>query len=319
VLTAVCHSAEKGWTDVEDLSKVSDLRELPGNLLWAEADVTSLGDGDIEFITEEFGLEALAVEDALEARERPKLERFRNHTFLVLHQLDEVAGQLESRQIACFAGPRFALMLHDGAQRTLDEARRRWSGREFGVGELIHTLADVIVDDYQDIADRIENEMEEIEEIVLETPHLPIQRRLYRLKQRLARLRRYAVPASRLIDRALDSDSDARISEQTKRLFRDVHDHLLRITDQIRNLDELSQAVLTLTRSEQADALNETSKKLSAWAAIFAVGTVIAGVYGMNFQLVPKDNELFGFWFAIALMIASGGGLYLVFKSKKWL
>jgi magnesium transporter len=180
-------------------------------------------------------------------------------------------------------------------------------------------LCDVIVDDYQDIADRIENEMEEIEEIVLETPNLPIQRRLYRLKQRLARLRRYAVPASRLIDRALDADSDARVSEHTRRLFRDVHDHLLRITDQIRNLDELSQAVLTLTRSEQADSLNETSKKLSAWAAIFAVGTVIAGIYGMNFELVPKDNELFGFWFALGLMVASGGGLYLIFKSKKWL
>jgi Mg2+ and Co2+ transporter CorA len=93
----------------------------------------------------------------LEARERPKLERFRNHTFLVLHQLDEIAGQLESKQIACFAGPRYALILHDGAQRTLDEARRRWSGaKELGAGELIHTLADVIVDDYQVIADRIE-------------------------------------------------------------------------------------------------------------------------------------------------------------------
>jgi magnesium transporter len=161
--------------------------------------------------------------------------------------------------------------------------------------------------------------MEGIEETVLQNPGAPVQRHLYKLKQRLSRLRRYAVPASRLIDRALDPDQDTRLSEHTKRLFKDVHDHLLRITDQIRNLDELSQAILTLTRSEQADALNETSKKLSAWAAIFAIGTVIAGIYGMNFQLVPADGSLFGFWFAILLMVLSAGALYLVFKSKKWL
>ena len=102
-------------------------------------------------------------------------------------------------------------------------------------------------------------------------------------------------------------------------LFRDVHDHLMRITDQVKNVDDLAQAVIDLTRAVQAQGLNETSRRLSAWAAIFAIGTLIAGVYGMNFELVPGDGTLFGFWFAVGLMVLCSVGLYVYFRNKKWL
>lgn len=320
MLMALRHTGNDGWVRVEDCSELSELRVAGGNLLWAEADVTSLEPGDIEMIAEEFGLHPLAVEDAIHTRQRPKLERYDNHLFIVVHELNEVDGQLEATQIGCFVGDGYVMTLHAGAAHTIETAKKRWVEiPQEHASYLLHTLIDVVVDDYQKIADRLESEIEELEEIALATPEADIQRQLYSVKQRLSRLRRYVVPESRLLDRTMQPGNDGVFSQSTVHLFRDVQDHLLRITDQVRNIDDLSDAVLDLTRNAQAARLNENSRKLSAWAAIFAVLTLIAGVYGMNFELVPEENSLGGFWFAIALMAASGIGLYAYFKRKDWL
>ncbi|MFN2526694.1 MAG: magnesium transporter CorA family protein [Actinomycetota bacterium] len=322
MLLAVCHSARSGWSEVEDLEKLSDLRAEEGNLLWVEADVAQLSASDIATIAQEFDLHPLAVEDAIHTRQRPKLEVYDTHLFAVLQELDEQDAQLEAVQIACFIGDRFVLTIHAGAERTLREAKRRWA--EISVERqhpsyLLHTLIDVVVDDYQKIADQLEDKMEELEEIVLASPDAPIQRQLYELKQRLARLRRYVLPGARLLDWIVDPDTKKPFSEETAALFRDVHDHIMRIGEQVRNVDDLTQAVLDLTRAEHAQALNETSKKLSAWAAIFAVGTLIAGIYGMNFELIPDEQSLTGFLFAIGLTVVCSLVLYINFKKRDWL
>jgi len=321
MLLAVCHSKDAGWEEVGDVSTVSELRAQQGNLVWAEADVNDLDDGDIEVIAEEFDLHALAVEDAIHLRQRPKIEAYENHLFCVFHQLDEVDGQLEAIQLSCFIGERYVLTIHGGADRILDEAKSRWRDLEAEAdhpGHLLHTLLDVVVDDYGTVADRLEEEVELLEEVILEQPDLGVQRQIYSVKQRTSRLRRYTLPLSRVLDWATDGGR-GHLPDVTKNLYRDVHDHILRMVDQIRSIDELSQAVLDLTHGEHARALNEINKKLSAWAAIFAASTVIAGIYGMNFILVPRDQTLYGFWFAIGLMGVSTLGLYLYFKRKGWL
>lgn len=322
MLLAECHSHSRGWEKVDNLDDLSELRKDRENLLWAEADVKTLTEEDIALIAEEFGLHALAVEDAINLRQRPKLEEYEGHLFVVLHELNEIDGQLEAQQIACFLGDTWVLTLHGGTKRTLDEAKRRWQETppaQRHPSVLLHTLIDTVVDDYQAIADRLEDEMEGLEEIVLETPRAPVHNQLYSLKQRVARLRRYVLPGARLLEWAVDPDTAKPFSDDTGTLFRDVHDHLLRITDQVRNVDDLAQAILDLSRSEHAQALNEVSKKLTAWAAIFAVGTLIAGIYGMNFALVPDEGSLFGFWFAVALMAVMGIVLFWYFKKRDWL
>lgn len=322
VLKAVCHSAEKGWYPVPDLARLSDLRKMEGNLLWAEADVADLNEHDIAVIAEEFSLHPLAVEDAVHTRQRPKLDMYPTHLFLVMHQLDEVDGQLEATQLACFVGDRYVLGLHAGAHRTLAEAKRRWNedgDRVVDPSHLVHTLVDVVVDDYQDIADRLEDEIEMIEEILLNAPQAKVDRQLYSLKQQLARLRRYVIPGTRLLEWVLDSDTKKAFSDETATLFNDVSDHLLRISDQIRNIDDITQAAMDLSRGEQSRALNEVTKRLSAWAAIFGAATVIAGIYGMNFVLVPFNGQVEGFWFAIGAMVVSGIGLYVFFKKRDWI
>lgn len=318
---AICHSASEGWTKVEDLDRLSDLRAESGNVLWAEADVSNLTESDIQVIAEEFGLHPLAVEDAISTRQRPKIESYEGHRFVVFHQLDEVEDQFEAAQIACFVGDRYVLTIHAGAQRTIEVAKKRW--RELGATEhssvLLHTLFDVVVDEYQAIADKLEQHIEDLEEIALDSPTAPLQRQLYVVKQKLSRMRRYVLPATRLLEWIQDPNRAENIAEESRPQFRDVHDHLLRIADQVRNIDELSQAVLDLTRGEQSTLLNQVSKRLSGYAAIFAVLTLVAGIYGMNFKLVPADQTLFGFWFAIVLMIVTGLAMYAYFKRKNWL
>jgi magnesium transporter len=257
-------------------------------------------------------------------RQRPKIEAYDDHLFLVIHQLDERERHMEACQLACFIGDRYIVTIHHGAQRTIEEAKGRWAkggvpGSE-GPAQLVHTLLDVLVDEYQKHADHLEQEMEELEEVALATPTAPIQRQLYSVKQRIARMRRYALPVTRVLDAFVSADSGKGILPDVEEPhFRDIKDHTIRIGEQIRSIDDLSQAVLDLARSEQAAALNENSRKLSAWAAIFAVATLVAGVYGMNFRLVPEENTLFGFWFAVALMVVVCGSLYGYFKRRGWL
>lgn len=322
MLKARRYTRDTGWTDLADFSAVSEALAADDNLLWGEADVADLDEQGMGRVAEEFSLHPLAVEDALNVRQRPKFEAYDTHMFVVFHQLDEVEGQLEARQVACFVGPRYVLTVHDGAGRVLAEAARRLEapgGRAGHPSAILHALLDATVDEYQDIADRLEREVEELEEAVLADPQVQIQRRLYQLKQRLSRLRRYALPAQRVMDWVIKPDVPKPFSAQTAEYFRDIDDHLLRITDQIRNVDDLADAILNLQRAEQANALNDVTKRLTGWAAIIAVPTFIASVYGMNFELIPNEGQLFGFLFALTLMAASGIALFVFFRRRGWI
>ncbi len=327
MLTAIYHEPGKGWQELADLSAISNLCDQSGSRVWAEADIASLTDRDIDLIAEEFGLHPLAVEDAKSARERPKLEEFERHLFVVVHELQPHDGQLEPAQIACFIGTRFVLALHAGAKHTMDETRRRlrstsgeiWGGSAY----LMHTLLDAIVDDYQRIADQLEEEIERLEEELLADLRARQPKDLYIVKQRIARFRRYVLPVSRMLGSVVEqgtfSSSIALVDTAFGALFRDVHDHTLRIADQIRNVEDLADAMIDLARVESTNAQNEITKRLTGWAAFIAVPTFIASVYGMNFELIPPSGKIQGFWFALALMSAAAVGLYVYFKKREWI
>jgi magnesium transporter len=323
MLTVLHYTDSTGWVPLEDVARSSDLVAASGNLLWARTDVSDLAPADVSVIAEEFGLHPLAVEDAISTRQRPKIEAYENHLFSVAHQLDAVDGQLEARQIASFVGARFVLTIHQAAVRTMTETegRLRRVRKEHGRGPsyIMHTLLDTIVDDYQRIADDIEDEVEDLEEALLRNPDMRVEKQLYSLKQRLARFRRYAIPGGRVLSTVVEGSPSALVTKETGAYFRDVLDHTLRITDQIRNVDDLVGALLDLRRMDQANSLNEVTKRLTGWAAIIAVPTFIASVYGMNFELVPRSGRVHGFWFALGLMVATGATLYGFFKRRGWL
>ncbi|MGH7857863.1 MAG: magnesium transporter CorA family protein, partial [Candidatus Binatia bacterium] len=241
--------------------------------------------------------------------------------------LQTIDGQLEPAQISCFVGTRYVLALHDGADKTMTETRRRlasasgevWGGSAF----LMHALLDTIVDDYQRIADDLEDEIESLEEMLLADPRARAHANLYTIKQRIARFRRYVLPVSRMLTNIVDigqfSPSIATAETHFGAYFRDVHDHTLRIADQMRNVEDLVDALVDLVRVEATNAQNEVTKRLTGWAAIIAVPTFIASVYGMNFELVPAHGRIFGFWFALALMATAAVGLYAFFKRRGWI
>ena len=323
MLLAVCHSSSTGWAEVDDLARLSDLRSEQGNLLWAEADVTNLTHEDVRTIAEEFALHELAVEDAQHLRQRPKIDVYDNHLFLVMHQLNQEDGQLEAAQISCFIGPRYVLTLHEGATRTLTEAKERWRRTdnqfEGGSAFLTHTLLDVVVDDYERIANGLEDEVEDLEDIVLAAPLSPVQHQLYSVKQRTARLRRYVFPLQRVTETILGTQHKARVPEESHPLFRDVQDHVMRISDQVKNIEDLAEAAIDLRRSAQAETLNDATKKLSGWAAIIAVPTLITGIYGMNLGIWPPDGSRWGFIAVVVLIILESAYLYAYFKRKDWI
>lgn len=334
MLKAICHDQEKGWEEVTDLDRISDLI-AERRLLWAETDIRDVTTEDIATISEELDLHPLAVEDAIHMRQRAKLDVFENHLFIVVHQLDEENGQLEAVQCAVFVGSHYLLILHAGAERTLDEARKRWNERAGELKEdpfaLLYVLLDTIVDDYERLTQGLEDKIEKLEDETLRVLELPsrarmssvtnqhIQRALYSIKQQIARLRRYALPVGRVITEIREKPARALVPDHIEELLVDVHDHVARIGDQVRNIDELDDAVIELRRSEATSALNEINKKLTAWAAILAAPTLISSVYGMNFDLFPFNGQRAGFWFALALIAVSSLTLYLYFKRKRWL
>jgi magnesium transporter len=324
MLRAMCHTRSgPEWVPVEDLSQLSELKRRSGNVLWVEADVGSLTEDDVQCLSSEFDLHPLAVEDAIKPRQRPKLEEYEGHLFTVLHQLDEIDGQLEALQIACFIGARYVITLHAGAERTLRAAEKRWAGAAEdlarGVAFLVHTLVDTLVDDYQRTADDLERTIEDLEEAVLAEPNAPVERQLYGVKQHLSRVRRYALPAMRILDEVVETKRYALIPPETSAYFRDVHDHLMRIGEQIRNVQELADAVVDLNRSAQERALNDVTKKLTGWAAIIAVPTFIASVWGMNFPLTDRPGEATELGAGVVLMAIVATALYAYFKRRDWL
>jgi magnesium transporter len=326
MLSAQCHTSTNGWVEVRNLADISDFRTESGNVVWGEADVADLTGEQISLIAEEFGLDPLAVEDAQESNHRLKLETYGSHLLVVIQQLDEVKGQLEAKALFLYVGDNYVLALHHGADRLLDKAKVRWAGaepQEFerGPAYLLYVLLDTLVDDYQVIAERLEEEVEELEDSALSrsTDTGDLDRRLYKLKQQLSRLRRYAVPGSRVLDLYVqDHTRDPAAAEEIKR-FREVHDNLMRVTEQIHNVDDLANAILELRRADQTAGQNEITKRLTGWAAIIAVPTLVSGIYGMNFELVPSSGNLFGFFFALTVMLGASMSLYLLFKTKGWI
>lgn len=322
MLRAVAHQGEGHWTPVDDFDRVSDLIALGTTLVWAMADLDDLTPANSERIGVELGLNPLALEDAMRPRQRPKLEIYENHLFAVAHQLDVVESQLEARQIACFVGKRFVLTIHQGAERTLTEALARLSRLsardDRGPSVVMQAILDAVVDDYEATADRLELEIETLEEMVLSDVPSPSQERLYAVKQQIARLRRYVVPGERMLADVLAGHMPG-VAGTTREHFRDIHDHLLRIGDQIRNIEDLTNAVVEFQRAEQTNALNEVTKRLTGWAAIIAIPTLIASIYGMNFPLHPANNRSEGFWIVLAMMVASSTVLYVYFKRRSWI
>jgi len=275
-------------------------------------------------IQEEFGLHDLAIEDALSAHQRPKLEQYDNSLFVALRTAHlEPDGQLEFGETHIFVGERFIVSVRHGSMKSHGTLRSRCEAQpdqlKKGSGFVLYALMDFIVDQYIPIVEAFEERLEQLEEEVFaERRSRDTTSRIYTLKRDLVGLKRAVSPVSEICNRLMRYDA-AIVHDDTRPYFRDVYDHALRVNEHIDSLRELLGAALEANLSLISVSQNDDTKRLAAWAAIVAVPTLIAGVYGMNFEVMPELHWRWGYPLIWGLMIAACLALFGAFKRSGWL
>jgi magnesium transporter len=273
----------------------------------------------------EFGLHDLAIEDAHMAHQRPKLERYGDSLFIALRtaQPDREQGRIAFGETHLFVGSRYVVSVRHGASLSYAGVRARCEAQPQllakGPGFVLHAIMDFVVDQYFPIVDGLEDDLETLEEEIF---HERISRettmRIYTLKRDLLEIKRGVSPLVDICNRLMRSDLD-QIPEAARPYFRDVYDHAIRINEKVDGLRELLSTALEANLSLTTIAQNEATKRITGWAAIFAIPTMIAGVYGMNFEFMPELRWRYGYPVVMTVTVALCGILYYRFKRAGWL
>ena len=275
-------------------------------------------------IQEEFGLHDLAVEDALRAHQRPKVERYGDSLFIVLRTVEAGADRaLQFGETHLFVGPRYLVSVRHQSSMSHVDVRGRCEANPVLLGQgpafALYALMDFIVDQYFPVLDKLEEELERLEEqIFKESFDRAMTERIYELKRNMLEVKRAVSPLVDVCNQLTRFDQDL-IPEATRPYFRDVYDHVVRINEMADTLRELLSAALEANLSMVSVAQNEVTKQLAAWAAIIAVPTMIAGIYGMNFKHMPELEQPLGYPAVWILLLAICGLLYSRFKRSGWL
>jgi magnesium transporter len=309
-----------GEVAIEDISEVL---KQPDRFVWI-----GLHEPDAELLAEvqkEFSLHDLAVEDAARAHQRPKLERYGESLFIVLRtaHLDRATGEIEFGETHLFVGANYVVSVRHGPSLPYVEVRSRCEASPDllarGPGFVLYSLMDFIVDQYFPLVDALEDKLEALEDnIFRQTLTRETTERIYQLKRILLEVKRGVAPLVDMCNRLMRADTTL-IPDDVRLYFRDVYDHAIRINEMIDVLRELLTTALEANLSLVAVSQNDAMKRLAGWAAIIAVPTMIAGIYGMNFKFMPELDWLFGYPMAMALMIGACGFLYYKFKRSGWL
>jgi len=279
---------------------------------------------DITLMQEEFGLHELAVEDALRGHQRPKLEEYGDSLFVVV-QIVELAGdELNVGQLAVFAGQNYVLSVRRDANQGFLGVRARAEREPHqlkkGAGFVLYALVDAVVDRYFPVVDMLESELESIEDHIfgMQGKQRDNVERLYELKRKAQTLRHAVVPLMDAVGRLYGGRVPG-VVDETQEYFRDVHDHLHRIAGRLDAVRDTINTAIQVTLSMVAIEENEVSKKLASYAAIFAVFTAFAGVWGMNFEFMPELKWKYGYPLAMLTMVGVCAYLYRRFKKAGWL
>jgi magnesium transporter len=320
------------------LKKAGDAARRTSGFVWIGLQQPSAG--DIADVAREFNLPPLAVEDAVKAHQRPKLEVYGDVLFVVLKPVryvdhDEV---VDVSELAIFLGPKFLVTVRHGESDVLHRVRDELDAgnskaAQHGPVGVLYRTADLVVDGYEEALDFINEDVDDIEIQVFGSPDgTDHSQRIYKLKREIAEFRRAVVPLAAPLERLAESAVPG-IGPTVGLYFRDVHDHLLRARDAIEGHDRLLSDVLqadlarvTARQSEIAVQQNETAvrqnedmRKISAWAAIALVPTAIAGIYGMNFDNMPELRWHYGYFIVLAVIATACLTLHRLFRRNRWL
>ncbi|WP_051426025.1 CorA family divalent cation transporter [Jiangella gansuensis] len=312
------------------------LREDAGAMAWIGLFRPS--DAELMSLADEFDLHPLSVEDAMEAHQRPKLERYGETLFVVLRAaryLDAVE-EVDFAELHLFVGPGFVITVRHGAAPNLSAVRRRMEDSpdllRLGPEAVLYAVLDAVVDGYVPVVAGVSNDVDEIEtEVFGRDPS--VSRRIYELSREVLEFQRATRPLSVMM-RDLEAGFDKySTDEELQRYLRDVADHVVEVTERVDGFRQVLQDILavnatlvTQQQNEEMKALTEASyeqneelKKISAWAAILFAPTLVGTIYGMNFTHMPEVDWVFGYPMAILLMAMVCAGLFVVFRRRGWL
>ncbi len=278
---------------------------------------------ELAVMQEEFGLHELAVEDAGRGQQRPKIEEYGDSLFVVVKMLELREDELQVGEVDIFVGPNYVLSNRSNSTKDFLGVRARAEREphllQQGSGFVLYALMDAVVDRYFPIIDVLEVELEKIEErIFIRGSQQDNIERLYELKRKVMTMRHTVAPLLDAIGK-LHGGRVPAVCSNTQEYFRDVHDHLLRINGALDTMRETIGTAIQVNLSMVALVEAEVSKRLASWAAIFAVPTALAGIWGMNFKHMPELDWRFGYPAALSLMAVVCISLYRRFKKVGWL
>ncbi|MGB0098673.1 MAG: magnesium/cobalt transporter CorA [Nocardioides sp.] len=294
----------------------------PGDFVWVG--LSEPTEVEMHEVASVFDLHPLAVEDAVKAHQRPKLERYESMVFVVLKTLWYVEAEdaVETGEIALFIGQDFVVSVRHGQGTELHPARVQLESApkvlRHGPGGVVYTVLDHVVDGYLAVGDELALDVDEIEGSVFSTERTNDAARIYTLKRELAEVRRAVLPLRDPLNR-LSSGAVPGVSEEAGPFFRDVADHLARVSEMVESLDGLLSTAFDAHLAQVAVQQNSDMRKISAAVGLVAAPTIVASVYGMNFHNMPGLGTDYGYPIALLMMAAISGGLWAWFKRSGWL
>jgi magnesium transporter len=320
LINCVAYQEGKKLCDIP-VENISDYLDRPGCFVWvALRDAT---DAEMAQMKEEFNLHELAVEDAARGHQRPKVEEYGDCLFTVVHTVDLEGDRLINGELAIFAGPNYVLSVRRDALKGFLGVRAR-AEREphllsMGSSFVMYALMDAVVDRYFPVVDMLESDLETIEDrIFMDGAQRDNVERLYQLKRKGLVLRHAVLPLLEALGR-LQGGRVPTLVAGTQDYFRDVHDHLIRIAGRLDAIRDTISTAIQVNLSMVSIDESEVNKKLAAWAAIFAVFTAFAGIWGMNFKFMPELDWRWGYPMAIAAMVGVALYMYPRFRKAGWL
>lgn len=305
-----------------DLAGVLELANEPGDFVWVglyEPDAEEL-----DSVAGLFDLHPLAVEDALRAHQRPKLERYGDSLFLVLKTLWYVDEHdaVETGEVNLFIGQKFVITVRHGEGSSLHEARLALEDAEqvlaHGPSAAIYVVCDMVVDRYEEVAGELVEDVDEVEASVFSTARTNDAERIYVLKRELAEMRRAVLPLLEPV-RRFATGAVPGVDSEAGPYFRDVADHLARVSETIDTLDSLLSTAFDVHLAQISIQQNDDMRKISAAVGIIAAPTLIGSIYGMNFHVMPELSWHYGYAYGLGLMLISSLAIFVIARRSGWL
>lgn len=318
-----CNTQEHTFRHVTSLEQASEVQNSPDTILWL--DLHNPSQQELAELGKKFSLHPLAIEDASHEHQRPKIEEYENFYFVVFYtaRLTDDGG-LDICELDMFLGENYLITIHEGDMPELDEVERRWTHNvkqlEWGIGVLLYSLLDTLVDGYFPIVDTLAEQLEELEDNLFNKTikQNTFTQKLLELKKQFLMLRRVVTPERDVLNNLTNRDNPI-FERHTIVYFRDIYDHISRLTDALDLYRDQLGTTMDANLSLISNDLNVVMRTLTSASIILMADSLLAGIWGMNFVFIPELRLQYGYFGALALMALVSLLLLGVFKRLRWL